>query len=227
MILKKVLWKLMIIGFLSLTIGCRQDSFRRVTATDLNRYENNNHVVWTNADSSLTLIPMINNGPFLQDYNILLVLRYSTGKDAVYYLLKDTDNGNYIVQNNKLHIYDRAIGMPGVKEGWYCTTKDHSRIIDSVFFTGDSILADCPNLKYFDKIAKEKPYGIYKIDQDTLKVIAKNKQDEKKYLENRRAPGFYYFSAPGLGLERVYDLLSIEEKLKKTVTSTLEPTYYF
>ncbi len=150
---------------------------------------------------------MIDNGPFLQDYSVLLVLKYYTGMDSVYYLKTVTYNGNYIVQENKLHIYGRAIGLPGGKEGWYGTTKDYSKKIDNIFVTGDSISPDCPNLKYFDKIAKEKPYGIYEIDQDTLKVIANNKQDEKKYLENSQGHGFYYFPAPGLRLERVYCLL--------------------
>ncbi|KKO90757.1 hypothetical protein AAW12_14535 [Sphingobacterium sp. Ag1] len=225
-IYRQVIWKLLFIGFLNLIIGCSRDSFHRVTATDLVDYESTKGVKWANSDSSIILTSVIDNGIFLQEYNILLALKYYNGTDSIYYVLKDTQIGNYIVKDNKLYIYDRSIGSPGTVEGWYETGKGNRRMLDSVFFTGDSILKSCPDLKSFDKLAKAKPYGIYKIDHDTLKVVAQNGQEQKKYLENIYVPGFYYFSSPGLGLERIYDLSLIEEKLKKSTPSTLDPEYY-
>ncbi|WP_426790731.1 hypothetical protein [Sphingobacterium sp. WOUb80] len=220
---RKVIWKLIVIGFLILTISCGRDSFRRVSASDLNSYENNNNIMWGNSDSSLVLTALFDNGPFLQDYTTLLVLKYYNGVDSVYYLLKDTHNGNYIVRENKLYIFDREVGTPGSLVGWYESTKGHITIIDSVFVTGDSILPNCPNLKYFDKIAKTKPYGIYKIDGHALKCIAMSKEEQKTALEKSMLPGFYYYSSPGLGVDRIYDLSEIEERLKKRIPSTFGP----
>jgi len=110
----------------------------RVSVSDLNGYENNNNIMWGNSDSSLVLTTMIDNGPFLQDYNILLVLKYYNGVESVYYLLKDTHNGNYTVRENKLYIYDSEVGTPGSLVGWYESTKGHITRIDSVFITGDT-----------------------------------------------------------------------------------------
>jgi len=216
----------MVFVVVSIVTGCSQDSFRRVEATDLNGYEKTKGIKWANNDSSIILFSLIDNGVFLQEYNILLALRYYNGTDSVYYLLKNTQIGNYTVSDNKLYIYDRNIASPGTLEGWYEASTGNRRMIDSIFITGDSIMKSCPDLKSFDKIAKTKPYGIYKIDYDSLRVIGNNKQEQKMYLENIYVPGFYYFSPPGLGLERIYDLLLIEEKLKKHAPSVLEPKYY-
>lgn len=223
---RKIIGKLMAIATSSLVIGCNQDSFRKVEGSDLAKYENTGNIEWANSDSSLLMYPLIDNGAFLQEYNILLALKYYRGNDSVCYLLRNTQIGNYVVKGDKLYVYDRNIASPGTKEGWYESTESNSRKIDSVYVIGDSILKSFPDLKYLDKIAREKPYGIYKVNHDTLQIIAKNKKEEKKYLENIYVPGFYYFSTPGVGLERIYDLSSIEEKLKKSLPSSLKPECY-
>lgn len=223
---RKIACKLMVFGVLSLLVSCNQSSFQKVGAKDIGKYEITKTIDWLSKDSSIMLYPLIDNGIFLQEYNILLALKYYNGSDSIYYVLKDSQIGNYIVRDNTLYIYDRSIGAPGALEGWYETGKGNRRLLDSVFFTGDSILKSCPDLKSFDKLAKAKPYGIYKVDHDTLKVVAQNGQEQKKYLENIYVPGFYYFSSPGLGLERIYDLSLIEEKLKKSAPSSLDPEYY-
>ncbi|QQT26584.1 hypothetical protein [Sphingobacterium spiritivorum] len=223
---RKIIWILIATSILSCAISCHQSSFQKISAKDIGKYEITETIAWSSRDSSVILYPLIDNGIFLQEYNILLALRYYNGTDSIYYVLKDTQIGNYIVKDNKLYIYDRIVAAPGTLEGWYETGKGNRRMLDSIFFTGDSILQSCPDLKSFDKIAKTKPYGIYKIDHDTLRVIARNGKEQKKYVENIYAPGFYYFSSPGLGLERIYDLLSIEEKLKKNTPSALDPKYY-
>lgn len=223
---RKIIGKAIAVVVACLLIGCKESSFRKVDGEDLSKYENPSNIEWANIDSSLVLYPLIDNGAFLQEYNILLALRYYNGNDSIYYVLRNTQIGNYVVRNDKLYVYDRNISSPGTKKGWYESTESNSRKIDSIYITGDSVLKSCPDLKSFDNIAKLKPYGIYKIDHDTLKVIAKNGTEQKKYLENIYVPGFYYFSSPGLGLERIYDLLLIEEKLRKNSPSALDPEYY-
>lgn len=223
---RKISGKAIAVVFACLLLGCNESSFRKVDGDALSKYENPNNIEWTNIDSSLVMYPLIDNGTFFQEYNILLALRFYNGNDSIYYVLRNTQIGNYVVRNDKLYVYDRKISSPGRKNGWYESTESNSRKIDSIYITGDSVLKSCPDLKSFDNIAKVKPYGIYKIDHDTLKVIAKNGKEQKKYLENIYSPGFYYFSSPGLGLERIYDLSLIEEKLKHNPYSTFEPDYY-
>ncbi|MGJ1420758.1 hypothetical protein ACR79T_14140 [Sphingobacterium spiritivorum] len=222
----KIVWKSIVIGISFLSVGCGQESFRRVEATDLDRYETTRNIEWSNGDSSLVMYTLIDNGIFLQEYNILLVLKYYNGKDSTYYLLRDTQIGNYIVIDDKLYIYDRNVASPGTLVGWYETSYGNQRMVDSIFFTGDSLLQSCPDLKSFDRVVREKKHGIYKIDHDTLKVIARNNKEERKYLENIYVPGFYYFSSPGLGLQRTYDLNSIYNDLKLNKDYVIKPVYY-
>ncbi|WP_156305432.1 hypothetical protein [Sphingobacterium endophyticum] len=223
---RKIIGKALAIVIVCLLIGCKESSFRKVDGDILSKYENPNNIEWTNIDSSLVLYPLIDNGTFFQEYNILLALRYYNGNDSIYYVLRNTQIGNYVVRNDKLYVYDRNISSPGTKKGWYESTESNSRKIDSIYIIGDSVLKSSPDLKSFDIIAKVKPYGIYKIDYDTLKVIAKNGKEQKKFLENIYTPGFYYFSSPGLGLERIYNLSLIEEKLKNSLPTEFDAEYY-
>ena len=220
--MKKSVIFLHVVVAIILCLACteRGKDFRRVDEESFRSYEDPQNILWNNNEAILK--PLIHNSPLPDIYDIYLLLEVKDGSDTLFYLLKNTDKGNFSVHGDSLYIFNKGIGSNFEAFGW-CKYQDESiELIDSadvVDLFGNEKLT-----KYNDEIEKS-GYGVYRLRDDRLYKIASSFKERKNFKENKNKSGIYYIDSPGLGVERIFNLNSIVAIIKQEHPLFIKPDY--
>lgn len=187
--MKKSIIVLHIIVTMVFSFSCakREKDFRQVNDNSFKRYEDPQNILWSG--NQAVLKPLIHNSLLPDIYDIYLLLEIKNDTNIFYYLVKDTDKGNYVLSGDSLYVFNKAIGIQKQFHGWYEFNNGHARLIDS----SDAIkLLGLETIQNYLDVIEQYGYGIYKLDGEKIRKVGQSIKEQHEFKSNEKKEGIYY-----------------------------------